>query len=103
MERAFGRAVARAGLPAHFTPHALRHTYASLLLSEGADMQYVRQQMGHASIKLTVDLYGSGIRASRPDLLALLDDEPTRHPPQPARHHGLGKVLAFTKPHRRRA
>ena len=46
--RAFGRAVHRAGLPGHFTPHCLRHTYASLLLAAGAPPQYVRQQMGHA-------------------------------------------------------
>jgi integrase len=88
-------------LPEHLTPHSLRHTYASLLLAAGADVQFVRQQLGHASIKLTVDLYGSGLPASRPDLLALLDAEPEKHPPRPARHHGT--VLAFTRPHSRRA
>lgn len=63
-------------------------------------MQWVRQQMGHASIRVTVDLYGSGLRASRPDLLALLDDAADDAPPRPARH---GKLLAFTRPQPRRA
>lgn len=103
LDRAFGRAIHRAGLPAHLTPHCLRHTYASLLLAAGAPPQYVRQQMGHASIKLTVDVYGSWIPASRPDLLAVLDEEPERHPPRPARHHGIGRILPFTRPQRRRA
>lgn len=49
----------RAGLPDHFTPHSLRHTYATLMLSNGATIQYVQQQLGHRSIQLTVDLYGS--------------------------------------------
>jgi integrase len=101
LDRASRRAIRRAGLPGHLTPHCLRHTYASMLVSMGAPLAYVRQQLGHASIRLTVDLYGSGLPASRPDLLALLDREPAKHPPRPARHHGT--VLAFTRPHPRRA
>lgn len=51
-----------AGLPAHFTPHALRHTYASLLLADGESPVYVQEQLGHSSIALTVDLYGRWLR-----------------------------------------
>ncbi len=46
------------GLPDHFSPHCLRHTFASILLQEGESVQYVQEQLGHASITLTVDTYG---------------------------------------------
>jgi integrase len=39
-------------------PHALRHTYASLLIQNGESLAYVRDQLGHSSIKITVDTYG---------------------------------------------
>ena len=48
-----------AELPAHSTPHCLRHTFASLLLSDGVSPAYVQRMLGHSSIKLTVDLYGT--------------------------------------------
>jgi len=38
--------------------HALRHTYASLLLQDGESPTYVKEQMGHSSIQVTVDVYG---------------------------------------------
>jgi len=38
--------------------HDLRHTYASLLLQDGAPMIYVKEQLGHSTIEVTVDLYG---------------------------------------------
>ena len=40
------------------TFHALRHTYASLLIQHGASLAYVKEQMGHSSIQVTVDIYG---------------------------------------------
>ena len=47
-----------ARLPLYLTPHCLRHTFASLLLQQGESPVYVQRQLGHASIKLTVDTYG---------------------------------------------
>jgi integrase len=38
--------------------HDLRHTYASLMLQQGESITYVKEQMGHHSIQVTVDLYG---------------------------------------------
>lgn len=36
----------------------LRHTFASLLLQNGESPVYVKEQMGHSSIQITVDCYG---------------------------------------------
>src|SRR5215469_14736426 len=38
--------------------HALRHSYASHLIQAGANLAYVKEQMGHSSIQVTVDTYG---------------------------------------------
>ena len=38
--------------------HDLRHTHASLLLSEGTPMHIVQSRLGHQSITTTVDIYG---------------------------------------------
>ena len=38
--------------------HDLRHTYARLLLQAGEPIGYVKQQLGHSSIQVTVDRYG---------------------------------------------
>lgn len=38
--------------------HDLRHTFASLLIQNGESLAYVKDQLGHSSIKMTVDVYG---------------------------------------------
>jgi integrase len=38
--------------------HDLRYTFASLLLQNGESPAYVKEQMGHSSIQVTVDIYG---------------------------------------------
>jgi len=55
-------------------PHDLRHTYGSILTAEGAPPQYIQAQMGHASIQITIDLYGSGLSASYQHSAEVLDD-----------------------------
>jgi integrase len=49
--------LAKAGLR-HIRIHDLRHTFASLLIQDGESLAYVKEQLGHHSIKLTVDTYG---------------------------------------------
>lgn len=56
-ERHFYRCLEKAGLH-HRRPYDLRHTFASLLLTAGAPIAYVSEQMGHQNIQLTVKLYG---------------------------------------------
>jgi integrase len=38
--------------------HDLRHTFASLLIQNGESLVYVKEQLGHHSIRVTVDTYG---------------------------------------------
>ena len=38
--------------------HDLRHTFASLLIQNGEPLAYIKEQLGHSSIKMTVDVYG---------------------------------------------
>ena len=49
----FNSAVKRSGLPASFTPHALRHIFASDLLSKGARLDLVSKILGHQSVEIT--------------------------------------------------
>jgi hypothetical protein len=60
------RALKLAGLPGHFTPHSLRHTFCSNLISSGVSPVYVQQQAGHASVEMTVSVYGSWFAVEAP-------------------------------------
>ena len=51
-------ALQAAGLPPHHTPHSLRHSFATILISKGRPIAYVQQALGHATISMTVDTYG---------------------------------------------
>jgi integrase len=51
---------ARRDLPpidAHVTPHTLRRTYISIMLTAGADVAYVQAQVGHRDPTLTLRVY----------------------------------------------
>ena len=46
-------ALAKADLGIHVTPHGMRHAHASWLLAGGADLQVVKERLGHGSITTT--------------------------------------------------
>jgi integrase len=77
IRRIYKRVLAKAGIR-DMRFHDIRHTYASLLLSQGESPVYVKEQLGHQSIQITVDVYGHLIPSSNRGAVNRLDT------PQPA-------------------
>lgn len=73
--RQWERTVKKARLR-HLRLHALRHTYASLLIGQGESLAYVRDQLGHHSIQITVDTYGHLVPGGNRAAVNRLDDVP---------------------------
>ena len=73
VRKAMQAVLKKAKLPMHFTPHSLRHSYASILLADGVSPVYVQEQLGHATIELTVSTYGRWLKKRAPGALDRLD------------------------------
>jgi integrase len=100
--RVFNKALKKGGLR-KIRIHDLRHTYASLLIQGGESLAYIRDQLGHHSIKVTVDIYGHLAPEGNKEAVDRLDDP---HPDETIRNPGatkkaegadhLGQPLDFT-------
>lgn len=53
VQRLVKKYVKRAGISIDATPHTLRHTYATGLLSKGADLRSVQELLGHSNVSTT--------------------------------------------------
>jgi len=71
--REWVRLLSKAGMR-RVTPHALRHTFASLLIEQGESLVYVKEQLGHHSIQVTVDVYGHLMPGGNKAAVDRLDD-----------------------------
>src|SRR6266508_1934631 len=63
VHRVFDPALRQAGLP-KIRFHDLRHSFASLLIAQGEHPKLISEQLGHASVQITLDRYGHLLPAS---------------------------------------
>jgi integrase len=82
LTRVFKCCLARAGLR-EIRFHDLRHTFGSQLIQNGASLVYVRDQMGHSSIRVTADIYGHLLPSANVNLVDRLDAQTTPHESAP--------------------
>ena len=78
-KRVFWRALEKAGLR-RIRIHDLRHTYATLRISKGDSITDVSNQLGHYSVKLTLDVYNHWLPGGKKDQVDGLDSLGTRKP-----------------------
>jgi integrase len=58
----------------HVNPHALRHTFATRGLENGVDLKVMQEFLGHASIKMTADIYTHVSSETKRDSMMKLAD-----------------------------
>ncbi len=66
----------------HRSPHAMRHTYISLLFQSGASPAYVQKQAGHKSMDLTIKVYGHFVPGGNREAVDRLDDLTVKSTPK---------------------
>ena len=71
--RVFKRVLKAAKLP-NFRLYDLRHTFASLLLTQGAPITYVAAQLGHSKPTTTLQWYAHWLPTSRRTFVDALDE-----------------------------
>lgn len=84
--------------------HALRHTYVSLLVAQGADVGYIADQVGHSTTRLTQDVYRHVFSAVRAEAMRRLNAAiPSgNHPADGAGTAGTGGNTTTAAPNRTR-
>ena len=63
----------RNNLP-YFTPHALRHTFATLQLANGVDIRTLQSRTGHAQASTLLNVYAHAIESAEDRATQVLDD-----------------------------
>lgn len=71
----FKHAARAAGIPEGFTPHSLRHAYASAMLARGVQITELAHFLGHKDINITHSVYGHLLPSAAKRAVAALDAE----------------------------
>ena len=75
VHRAHQRAAEQAGIPDGFTPHSLRHAFASALLGRGVPITDVARWLGHRDINVTYAIYSHFMPDAEDRAISVLDTE----------------------------
>lgn len=54
--------------------HDLRHTHATLLLSEGINAKVISERLGHSKVGTTLDIYSHVLPTMQKEAVDKLDD-----------------------------
>jgi Phage integrase family len=73
--KAFRRALTKAKLSTKHSPYDLRHTFATLLLADGAPITYVAKQLGHSKPTTTLQWYAHWLPDETTGYVDSLDSE----------------------------
>jgi integrase len=73
MSQWFANFLSRSGLPP-LTFHGLRHTSATLLISQGAPLKNVSSRLGHSNISTTANVYAHALKSVDKEIAEKLDD-----------------------------
>ena len=73
---AFKRIIDKTDLPP-ITLHGLRHSHASFLINNGANVLLVSRRLGHSSISSTLDIYAHLFAQSEDDVIDLINNKLT--------------------------
>ena len=80
-------AASKAGITYDVRMYDVRHLFASVLLTGGADLQAVSKLMGHASVKMTADQYYHLQRGEKQRAVSML--------PKITDREKIGKVVKY--------
>ncbi len=83
--RVFDKAIKKAEVK-RITPHQLRHSYATLRIAKGDNISDVSHQLGHHSVKLTLDVYNHWTPGGKKEEVDALDDPSLSIPSAPYAH-----------------
>lgn len=62
--------ISEAGIRKHITFHCFRHTFATMMLTLGADLYTVSKLLGHTSVKMT-QVYAKIVNKKKDDAVNL--------------------------------
>jgi integrase len=73
VRRTFKRLVKKAVVP-EIRFHDLRHTHATMLLSNGVNIKVISERLGHSNIKVTLDTYSHVLPTMQAEVARMLDE-----------------------------